>query len=233
MPRLLVLDASASYCSVALSAGQQQWFSAEEQPRRQAQRLLPMVAELLQQAALPKQQLQGLAYGRGPGSFTGIRIAASVLQGLALALNVPVCGLSSLQAIAEQVLKENSSAQQVLVLMNAHMNELFWGVYARTEHGISAPIGAEQVGSIDDCLAAIAQFSGVLAGNGLQLPDFQHLDQSYAHLEPQAEYLLPLAQAAWQQQRFGEFSQHQPVYLRDSVAWKKLAEQPSLLRRED
>lgn len=231
MPNLLVVDASSSFCSVALLNQGQSWAMAEEQPRRQAQRLLPMVDELLKKASVDKSQLQGIAYGRGPGSFTGIRIAASVMQGIALALDLPVYGVSSLQALAEQALQLNTEAQQVLVLMNAHMNEVFWAIYKRNLEGISQLQGTEKVGSSAECLADIAQFDGVLAGNGLQLEDFSHLEQRYAALEPQAEAMQALVLDAWQNQRFGDFEQHQPVYLRDSVAWKKLDEQPSLLKK--
>src|SRR5690554_8240057 len=103
MTCLLVVDASSTLCSVALSNQGQQWHISEEQPRRQAQRLLPMVDELLKKSQVSKQALQGIAYGCGPGSFTGIRIAASVTQGIALALDLPALGLSSLQAVAQEV----------------------------------------------------------------------------------------------------------------------------------
>lgn len=231
MSCLLVVDASSSLCSVALGCAEQQWSLVEEQPRRQAQRLLPMVDDLLTQASISKSQLQGIAYGRGPGSFTGIRIAASVMQGIALGLNLPVYGISSLQAVAAAVFLGNAQVQNVLVIMNAHMGEVFWGAFARTAEGLSQAISLEKVGSAEQCLADIAQFDGVLAGNGLQLDEFSELSSEYAQFEPQAEFMLPLAQQAWQHQQFGEASQYQPVYLRDSVAWKKLSEQPSLLKR--
>lgn len=230
MPCLLILDASSSFCSVTLVAGKQQWHASEQQPRRQAQRLLPMVDELLQQAGVAKSALQGIAYGRGPGSFTGIRIAASVLQGIALALDLPVYGTSSLQAVAQAAF-QRSTANQIAVILNAHMDEVFWGTYQRTSS--SEPcllVGSEQVGSIEQCLQTLQDFTGDYAGNGLQLDGLRHLPQQFANIEPQSEFMLEQVMAAWQQQQFSEFEQHQPVYLRDSVAWKKLSEQPSLLK---
>ena len=229
VPNLLVIDASSSLCSVALFSQGQSWHKVEEQPRRQAQLLLPMIDELLGSAGVVKQQLNGIAYGRGPGSFTGIRIAASVAQGLSLALNLPVLGLSSLQAVAQETLA-HTDANSVMVIMNAHMGEVFWGQYVR-QGELSALQGTEQVGSAQQCLAQLAEFNGVVAGNALTMPEFAQLDKQFATIEPQAQFLLPLALEGWQQQLFSEPQQHLPVYLRDSVAWKKLDEQPSLLNR--
>ena len=103
MPNLLLLDASSSLCSVALLTDQGDFWKTEDQPRRHAQRLLAMVDEILEEAGVSPQALNGVAFGRGPGSFTGIRIAVSVAQGISLGLGIPVCGLSSLQLIARAV----------------------------------------------------------------------------------------------------------------------------------
>lgn len=229
MTCLLVVDASSTLCSVALSYQGQQWHISEEQPRRQAQRLLPMVDELLKKAQVSKQDLQGIAYGCGPGSFTGIRIAASVTQGIALALDLPALGLSSLQAVAQEVFSQ-SDTQQVITIMNAHMGEVFWGAFER-DGELCKAISKEQVGSPEQCLAEVAAFNGDVAGDGLALPDFTHLNHQWVQIQPQAQYILPLAKDAWQKKLFTDAQEQQPVYLRESVAWKKLSEQPSLLRR--
>lgn len=229
MTCLLVVDASSTLCSVALCYQGQQWHISEEQPRRQAQRLLPMVDELLKKAQVSKQDLQGIAYGCGPGSFTGIRIAASVTQGIALALDLPALGLSSLQAVAQEVFAQ-SDAQQVMAIMNAHMGEVFWGAFER-DGDLCKAISKEQVGSPEKCLAEIAEFNGEVAGDGLALPDFTHLPQQWAQVQPQAQHILSLAKDAWHKQLFTDAEEQQPVYLRESVAWKKLSEQPSLLSR--
>lgn len=230
MACLLVLDASSTLCSVALCDEEQQWHISEEQPRRQAQRLLPMLDELLEEAQVSKQSLQGIAYGCGPGSFTGIRIAASVTQGVALALDLPVLGVSSLQAVAQAVFAQ-SEAQQVMAVMNAHMGEVFWATFVR-EGQLCVATSAEQVGAPEQCLADIENFNGELAGDGLALPSFVHLNQQWAQVQPQAQYILALAKAAWANALFTDPQEQQPVYLRESVAWKKLSEQPSLLKRD-
>lgn len=231
MASLLVVDASSTLCSVALSHDAQQWQLIEEQPRKHAQRLLPMVDELLTQAQVSKQQLSGIAYGRGPGSFTGIRIAASVMQGIAFALSLPVAGISSLQAVALATLRR-CDAQTVMAIMDAHMGEVFWGQFER-DGDLCRLVGVEQVGSPQQCLQELSSFRGVLAGDGLALADFSHCDQRFAAVYPQADVMLSLAHEVWQQQGFGAVEEHPPVYLRDSVAWKKIDEQPSLLRRSE
>lgn len=230
MSCLLIVDASSSLCSVALSRASESWSLCEDQPRRHAQRLLPMVDELLMQAGVKKAELQGIAYGRGPGSFTGIRIAASVLQGIAFALELPVCGISSLQSVALKTL-QNTAADHVMAIMDAHMGEVFWGHFQR-DGELCRLVGEEHVGSPEQCLQALDNFDGMVAGDGLTLPAFSGFMQDWAAIQPQADIMLLLAQAAWRRGEFGAVAQHPPVYLRDSVAWKKLDEQPSLLRRD-
>lgn len=243
MANLLILDASSSLCSVSLITDKQQFHLCEDQPRRHAQRLLPMVDELLKSAGVNRQSLDGIAYGRGPGSFTGIRIAASVMQGISLALDLPVYGVSSLQALAEEVAfpgdketPELAVGHKIAAIMDAHMGEVFWGFY---EVGTGGTIACtkEQVGAPAVCLQELQSFDGLLVGDGLQLPAMQETllasgyDLSFSAVQPKSEFMSALVTKAWADQQFGNEEQHAPVYLRDSVAWKKLDEQPSLLKR--
>ncbi|WP_430459595.1 tRNA (adenosine(37)-N6)-threonylcarbamoyltransferase complex dimerization subunit type 1 TsaB [Thalassolituus sp. LLYu03] len=228
MSCLLVLDASSALCSVALGNQEQHWEITELQPRGHAQRLLPMVDEVIQAGGLSRRDINGLAYGRGPGSFTGIRIAASVMQGIAIALNLPVAGISSLQAVAQQAF-DRSDATQVLAVMDAHMGEVFWGLFER-QADLCCLTGAEHVGSPEQFRQALENFTGVIAGDGLRLAALSDLRQDFSDIYPRADVMLRLAQREWAQGAFGAIDQHQPVYLRDSVAWKKLDEQPSLLK---
>lgn len=238
MTNILILDASSSLCSVSLLSSGQTHHLCEDQPRKHAQRLLPMVDEILKIGAVDKSELSGIAYGRGPGSFTGIRIAASVMQGIALALNLPVLGVSSLRAIAQQLahleVQTFNPGQKIAAIMDAHMGEVFWGIYQLQENGLVTLQGQEQVATPEDCLQQLADFTGVFAGDGLmlealqgQLPD----EKCFADVLPKAEHMTSLVADAWKNGQFGSEEQHAPVYLRDSVAWKKLDEQPSLLKR--
>ena len=233
MANLLIVDASSSLCSVALVVGSEILSHEERQPRRHAQRLLPLVDEILLQAGVSKHQLDGVAFGRGPGSFTGIRIATSVVQGMALGLDVPVFGVSSLEMLASTVLSWQSRqqpCQSVMAIMNAHMGEVFWGQY-QVEEGLATLIGNEQVGTPERCHDALTDFEGCVLGNGIALlpalGGLEHDDTA----EPLACFVVPRIRLAWEAGEFSGIENHPPVYLRDSVAWKKLDEQPSLLKR--
>ncbi|ASP39212.1 tRNA (adenosine(37)-N6)-threonylcarbamoyltransferase complex dimerization subunit type 1 TsaB [Bacterioplanes sanyensis] len=226
MANLLILDASSTFCSVALKTADGVVAQSEVQPRKHAQRLLPMVDEVLVRSGLARQQLDGIAYARGPGSFTGIRIAASVMQGIAMGLDLPVCGISTLQGLAQSQLKPDG--QRMLAVLDAHMGEVFWAQY-RYENGLALLDGEEHVGSPDLYLANTDETLSAV-GNGLKLAPLQHRSGN-PDKELVAEDLVPLVLQQWSAGGFGCIEDHQPVYLREGVAWKKLAEQPSLLKR--
>lgn len=228
MANILIVDASSHWCSVAVHTERGDFSLSEQQPRRHAQRLLPMVDEVLQQANLARHQLQGIAYGCGPGSFTGIRIAAAVTQGIAFALDLPVLAVSSLQAIAQQYFQQHGDTERCAVVTDAHMGEVFWGIY-QLEQGLAVALQADAVGSPEQCLRQLADFNGAVVGDGLSLPALTGL-YGMADLAIEASAMLPIACHAWQAGLFGTLDEHPPVYLRDGVAWKKLSEQPSLLK---
>ncbi|MDO6682571.1 MULTISPECIES: tRNA (adenosine(37)-N6)-threonylcarbamoyltransferase complex dimerization subunit type 1 TsaB [unclassified Oceanobacter] len=242
MANLLIVDASSALCSVSLISAAGVQDLTERQPRRHAQRLLPMIDEVLVAAAVDKSALDGLAFSRGPGSFTGIRIAVSVIQGIALGLNVPVYGFSTLQLLAQQALTQ-TTAGRVVTVLDAHMGEVFWAVYERNGP-LCRLLGTEQVSQPRHCveqLQALLQTRQldpndcVMAGNGVSL--LAALDDNPVALaliegiEPLSHYAADQVMAAWQQGEFAGIEDFPPVYLRDSVAWKKLDEQPSLLKR--
>jgi len=128
--KLLVLDTSTEWCSAAL------WLDGRVQARRvlaeqrHSSLLLPMVDELLRESAIGLRQLDGIGYGAGPGSFTGLRIACAVTQGLAFGADLPVAGVSTLQSIAEQ-----AGAERVLTVLDARMAEVYWAAYRRDGAG--------------------------------------------------------------------------------------------------
>ncbi len=231
MSVILTIDASSSLCSVALNINGELVWNTEEQPRRHAQRLLPMIDDILADSGVSRSQLDGLAFGRGPGSFTGIRIAVSVAQGLSLGLDLPVCVVSSLESVALAAASNDQCASKVLAIMDAHMGEVFWGQFDVVD-GMTQASGAEQVGSPEVCLAEIDTFKGGLAGDGLNLSAFESLSSEYANIQPEARIMAALADREWNNGNFGSPDNQLPVYLRNSVAWKKLDEQPSLLKRK-
>lgn len=245
MSNILVFDASSSWCSAALSVEGTVYSVAELQPRKHAQLILPMIENLCQQANIKPKDLDGIAFGKGPGSFTGLRIAISVAQGLSLATGARLYGISSLKALAWQGMKQLSNEscdnkpsdhKQILAIMNAHMGEVFYAAYDNTEQGLVAVIEDSlcKPENVDVSQLEIAQLTG--AGDGFQfsveLPDsIAALNSINEEISPMAESMMDLALQAWNNGSFTEADQQQPVYLRDTVAWKKLAEQPSLLKR--
>src|SRR5215470_10846316 len=134
---LLAIDTSTDSCSVAASRGTELFARREPALHRQAERVLGMVEEVLAEARLELEQIEGIAYGEGPGSFTGLRVAAGVTQGLALARGVGVVGVGSLLALAQQ-----AGAEKVIACIDAHMGEVYHAAYARARAGweeVSAP----------------------------------------------------------------------------------------------
>ncbi|CCK75652.1 conserved hypothetical protein [Oleispira antarctica RB-8] len=245
MSNILVLDASSAWCSVALSVKGIIYSIAEKQPRKHAQLIMPMIEDVCQRAGIKPIELEGIAFGKGPGSFTGLRIAISVAQGLSLATGARLYGISSLKALAWQGMKELSnkpvssdqtSHSQVLAIMNAHMGEVFYGAYRNTEQGLLTVIEDSLAKPVQVDLSALelSQWAGV--GDGFQfaaeLPDnIADLVSIYEDIYPLAESMMDLALDAWDKDFFTTAELQQPVYLRDTVAWKKLAEQPSLLKK--
>lgn len=241
MSNILVFDASSSWCSAALSVNGDVFSTAEMQPRQHAQLILPMIEGLCQQAGIKPAGLNGIAYGKGPGSFTGLRIAISVAQGLSLATGAKLYGISSLQALAWQGMKQLGH-ERVVAIMNAHMGEVFYGAYAQASDAMTCIINDALCKPEDVNLAPLFSNNGsfnawVGVGDGFQfesqLPDtIQQLKLIDSEISPLAQSMMDLALIAWQQNEFTAAEYQQPVYLRDTVAWKKLSEQPSLLKNK-
>jgi tRNA threonylcarbamoyladenosine biosynthesis protein TsaB len=138
---LLAIDTSTDFCSVAASRGSALFSRHERAGRRQAERVLDMVNEVLVEARIEIAQLQGIAYGAGPGSFTGLRIAAGVTQGLALARGIGVIGVGSLLALSEEGGKD-AAGGRIIACLDAHMGEVYHAAYRRAGAGweeVSAP----------------------------------------------------------------------------------------------
>lgn len=239
MSNILVFDTSSSWCSAALSVGDNIFAVSERQPRKHAQVLMPMIEGLCKQANIKPAQLEGIAFGKGPGSFTGLRIAISVAQGLSLATNAKVFGISSLQALAWQGMKQHK-VSRVLAIMNAHMGEVFYGAYdhlnAIIDDALCQPGDVDLSAISGDLASQNANSLWLGAGDGFQFENelptaISQLSMIDAEIFPLAESMMDIALKAWQDNLFTSAEQQQLVYLRDTVAWKKLAEQPSLLKR--
>jgi tRNA threonylcarbamoyladenosine biosynthesis protein TsaB len=142
---LLAIETATECCSVALLAGERLVARSEIAPRRHAELLLPMCDAVLAEAGLDRRDLDVLAVGRGPGAFTGVRLAVSAAQGIALALDIPVVPVSSLAALALQAPDNDAD---VLAVIDARMGEVYAAVFRRVV-GRVEPIGEETVGRAD------------------------------------------------------------------------------------
>lgn len=222
MTTLLALDTATEACSVALLHDGKVLSHYEVIPRLHAQRLLPMIKDLLAEAGIAMSALDAIAFGRGPGAFTGVRIAIGVVQGLAFALERPVLPVSNLAVLAQRAFREQG-VLQVAAAIDARMDEVYWGCYRETA-GEMRLVGAEAVMAPE--LAALpADITGEWFGAGTGWGYAERIPVALsghdASLLPHAQDLLTLATFAWHRGEAVQADDAQPVYLRDKVATPK------------
>lgn len=222
MTTLLALDTATEACSAALLHDGKVYSRLVEAPREHAQRLLPMIDELLAEAGIGLADVDALAFGRGPGAFTGVRIATGMVQGLALALDKPVLAVSNLAMLAQQAWREHG-CERVCAAIDARMDEVYWGCY-RWQDGVMRLQGEESVcapEAVSLPVGFVAPVQG--AGTGWQYADrlAVPVTQSWPRMLPNAEDLLSLALVDWEAGKQVDAAAAQPVYLRDQVATPK------------
>lgn len=194
---ILAVDTATEACSAALSSRGSVYQREAVKPRLHHSLIFEMCKAVLEEAKIDIAELNVLVYGRGPGAFTGVRIAASLVQGLAYARNLPVVAVSDLQAVALQAL-EQSDEQQVLVAMDARMGEVYYGYFVKEGDSVKA-IGDEGI-VVTDKLAVPKTFTGIGAGSAwplyrdsLKSTLGTRLIDWYAPMLPKAATLLRLA----------------------------------------
>ncbi|QDE31006.1 MULTISPECIES: tRNA (adenosine(37)-N6)-threonylcarbamoyltransferase complex dimerization subunit type 1 TsaB [Shewanella] len=223
---ILALDTCTETCSVALTINGDVYARIEDAPREHSQRLLPMVDDVLAEAKVTLVDIDMIAYGRGPGSFTGIRICTSMTQGLALGLDLPVIGISTLTAMAQMAVSQHG-ASQVLCCIDARMNEVYWAQYIAKD-GIAILVGEEHVTTPEMVTLVLDSQQNIAAcGTGFDVyPQLLTLAPSISRCfeatYPDAKSMLVLAQLGYQQGLHTTVDELAPVYLRDTVTWKKL-----------
>ncbi len=141
---ILAIETAAESCSAALLIGTEVRERFLVQPRGHSELILGMMDELLVEAGLALKDLDALAFGRGPGSFTGVRIATGVVQGAAFAAGLPVVPVSTLAALAQRLVRE-SGARRILPAFDARMGEVYWAAYEVGEKGLVDLCLAEEV----------------------------------------------------------------------------------------
>lgn len=142
--KILGLDTSGETCSAALLVAGRLTQRLERAPRRHGDLILDMFASLLEERNLTLKDLDAIAFGRGPGSFTGVRIAVAVAQGVAFGAGLPTLPVSTLAALAQGEWRR-SGRRRVLAALDARMGELYWGSFELGPEGLMRPLGAERV----------------------------------------------------------------------------------------
>jgi tRNA threonylcarbamoyladenosine biosynthesis protein TsaB len=215
--RILALETSTEYCSVALWQAGKISGRSELAGQRHSEILMGMIAAALADASLTLQQLDGLAFGRGPGSFTGVRIACGVAQGLALGADIPVAGICTLAALAEA-----SGQDKVIAVLDARMGELYHAAYEKQAGEwleVSAPCVCKPA-----AVPAVPGSGWHLLGSGVGVsPELlERYSGQLADIDgtvvPQASAIASLG--AWEIQRGAglDAAQALPLYVRDKVA---------------
>lgn len=226
--RILAIDTATESCSVAVWNEGVVVSRFEISPREHTQKILPMVKSALEEANITLQSLDVLAFGRGPGSFTGVRIGVGVAQGIALGAELPMIGISSLATMAEGVFR-TTGIKHVLVAIDARMGEIYCAQYQRNGAGAWVGEDTEAVMKPEQFIEALQSTTGTwaMAGTGWQAyPDLKEaLPFTVVETDitlPAAQDMLPLAVTAWHEGKATKVEDAEPVYLRNEVTWKKL-----------
>jgi tRNA threonylcarbamoyladenosine biosynthesis protein TsaB len=221
--KLLALDTASELCSVALWDEGACLSRETERPRGSGELILGWVEELLAESGLPLRRLDAIAFGRGPGAFTGVRLALALAQGLGMAAELPLLPVSDLRALALRAFRADGAPAHALVCQDARMAEVYWGCF---RHGADIVVQGEESVSAPGAVRLPVDWSRNAvcgAGSGFEaypqlaeLPGMA-LKSIWGHLRPRA---LEVAALAALDGLAGAVAPEdaQPVYLRDSVA---------------
>ncbi|SFU27439.1 tRNA threonylcarbamoyladenosine biosynthesis protein TsaB [Nitrosomonas eutropha] len=218
---IIALDTSTEYCSLALWLNGNIISREKLAGQRHSELLLPMLQTMLTEAGVALSQIEGIAFGAGPGSFTGLRIACGIAQGLAFARDIPVVGVSTLEALAQQV-----DASRVLAARDARMGELYFAAYEKMETGwfpVHAPLlcrpetAPEVIGEgWTGCGSGFALHQSVLSKTYSE-----NLQQIIPDCYPHAREIAQLAAIKFANGEGRAAEEALPVYIRNKVALKE------------
>ena len=244
--KLLALDTATENCSVALMIDTTLQTREVEMERGHAERILPMIDELLAEAGITLKDLDAIAFGRGPGSFTGVRLGSTVTQGLAFGAGLKVVPISDLQAVAQRVIDADPTADssgslpdsptstptRILVCNDARMSEVYWACYERGPDGLARLEGEERVSKPTEVKLPTGWVTAAAAGRGFKaygealrvaVPSVPfalnaQVSPDPIHYLPRATEIARLAMPAVRAGRLLNAEEALPVYLRDNVA---------------
>ena len=218
MSTILAVETSTELASVALLQNDRLLVRDTASVQTHSQNLLPMVQAMLAEAGIRLNDCDAIAFGAGPGSFTGVRTACGVVQGMAFGANLPVTPIGTLDAMAEAC-REKTGAPDVLCILDARMGEVYW---AQFRHGVdgwqtviaprlSSPAGIAPEGRVLACGNGLSAYADAFAGR-----DF--LDGAQPGIMPHAAQVAALSRLAVARGETLPASAAQPIYLRNKVA---------------
>ena len=220
--KILALDTSTEFCSVALNVDSE--ISGKEilAGRNHSEMILAMTHEMLAEAGLALQQIDGIAFGAGPGSFTGLRIACGVAQGLAFAADLPVAAVGTLEAVAQQIDQHN-----VIVALDARMSEIYHAAFEKitgkswemiSPPALCSPQHAPLVSGNEwhGCGSGFDVYHDVLA-----MQYCANIRQIHSGLHPRAHEVAQLALPKFRDGAYTDAALAAPLYIRNKVALKE------------
>ena len=218
--KILAIETATEACSAALAIDDTQIERFEIAPRKHTQLILPMVEDLIQEADIKVSDLDAIAFGQGPGAFTGVRIAMGVIQGLAFAHDTPVIPISTLAALAQHVAKDHDC---VAAAIDARMQEIYWGLFKKNDSGIMEAV-SEEGGCAAGNVNLIPGEIWFGAGSGWDTYSDElssKLDSNLSGFDgklfPSAIDVLALAKPVYLENKMISVEQASPVYLRNKV----------------
>lgn len=217
--RLIAFDTATEWCTAALWVDGAVTLREAHAGQRHSELLVPMVMDLLAEAGLGLGQLDGLAYGMGPGSFTGLRIACGVAQGLALGADLPVWGVSTLEALAEEA-RSQTGAERVLACLDARMGEVYAGLYQWQADAWQCQTGPVVCPPDRVPRPASADWIGTGSGFAAYGELSARVRQVMADGVPHARAIARLAAPVFARGHGLPAEGAEPVYIRDKVALK-------------
>lgn len=228
MSKILAVDTSTQACSAALLINGEINERYTVQPQQHTKLILPMIDELMAEAGLKPQQLDAIAFASGPGSFTGLRIAAGVVQGIAFALDLPVVAISTLRTLAQTAYRLKGWTK-VLTALDARMNEIYWGSLKLSTEAVMEIVQPEQLCHPQQI--PLPQETGwygvgdgwVVYGDMLKQQLNQQLLEVSTEILPHAQDVAHLAAIAFKQGKVLPAVDALPDYLRDNMYTAKNA----------
>ncbi|MDO5352435.1 MAG: tRNA (adenosine(37)-N6)-threonylcarbamoyltransferase complex dimerization subunit type 1 TsaB [Succinatimonas sp.] len=226
---LVAIDTSTENCSVAVLSKNGIKVKSQITPQHHAELVLEIINELLEQSCLELKDLDGIIMGSGPGSFTGVRIAASTAQGLALGLDLNVCQVSSLSALAAQAL-DGVDEDYAVAAIDARMGEVYIAIYKRIGEKLEELLAPEVITPDKACqkvVDIIGVDHAVGGGSGMELLYEAGLNKNIRKRSafPDAEYILKLGKIDFAEGKGVDAQEALPLYVRNEVTWKKVSEQ--------